>query len=168
MASPYDIQTYLLDRANIHDTLSRLPIYYDTKSTEGLIKDVFAPRVEIDYTSILGGQPTHTTGEEWARTLQPMLEAFDASQHVYTGFLIELPQPGQNSARPESCTVVSHGGAHIVRNGSLVHNGGLAYFELVRLKHLEEKGLNPWRISKQKYEMAWEEGDKEVMTGIGN
>ncbi|RYP32308.1 hypothetical protein DL767_005283 [Monosporascus sp. MG133] len=168
MGSPYDIQTYLLDRANIHDTLSRLPIYYDIKSTEGLIKDVFAPRVEVDYTSILGGQPTHTTGEEWGRTLQPMLEAFDATQHVYTNLLIELPQPGQNSVRPESCTVVAHGSAHMVRNGSLMHNGGLVYFEFVRLKDLEEKGLNPWRISKQKFEVAWEEGNKEVMAGIGN
>ncbi|RYP57942.1 hypothetical protein DL769_009189 [Monosporascus sp. CRB-8-3] len=168
MTSPYDIQTYLLDRANIHDTLTRLPIYYDTKSTEGLIKDVFAPRVEVDYTSILGGQPNHTTGEEWARTLQPMLDAFDSTQHVYTGLLIELPQPGQNSVRPESCTVVAYGSAHMVRNSSLKHNGGLVYFEFVRLKDLEEKGLNPWRISKQKVEMAWEEGNKEVMTGIGS
>ncbi|RYO98814.1 hypothetical protein DL764_006977 [Monosporascus ibericus] len=168
MASPYDIQTYLLDRANIHDTLTRLPIYYDIKSAEGLIKDVFAPRVEVDYTSIFGGQPTDTAGEEWGRSLQTMLEAFDATQHVYTGILIELPQPGQNSVRPESCKVVSHGGAHMVRNGSLMHNGGLAYFEFVRLRDLEEKGLNPWRISKQKYDMAWQEGNKEVLAGIGN
>ncbi|KAK7743345.1 hypothetical protein SLS62_010668 [Diatrype stigma] len=174
MTSPYDIQTYLLDRANIHDTVTRMAICIDTRSTEGMVRDVYAPQVEIDYTSLLGGEPSRMTGEAWARSLEPMGEAFDSTQHVYTSFLIELPQPSSPSsparnasARPDSCTVVAYGCAHMTRKGaegdSMIHNGGIVYFEVTRLGELEEQGKNPWRISKQRAVKIWEEGNKELM-----
>ncbi|KAI1251780.1 hypothetical protein MGN70_006349 [Eutypa lata] len=178
MASPYDIQSYLFDRANIQDTLTRMPLCIDTKSIDGLIKDVYAPEVEIDYTSLLGGEPSKTTGEGWSRSLEPLGKVFDSTQHVYTSFLIELPQPSPSTssknspARPDSCTVVAYGGAHMMRKGaeggSLIHNGGIAYFEVVRLRDLEERGENPWRISKQRVVMLWEDGNKELVRPMAN
>ncbi|XXH05972.1 hypothetical protein Hte_012416 [Hypoxylon texense] len=82
MATSYDVQTYLLDRANVHDTVARLTMNIDLKSYDGLASEVYAPQVVIDYTSMFGGKPMETTGKEWADSLKPMMSGFDSTQHI--------------------------------------------------------------------------------------
>ncbi|KAI5865855.1 hypothetical protein GGS23DRAFT_594024 [Durotheca rogersii] len=175
MAAAYDIQTFLLDRANIHDTVIRLGLNSDLNSTEGYVRDVYAPEVVIDYTSLFGGAPLRTTARAWAEMLQPMLGAYDARHHVVSGVLIELPQPAPGVARPDRCAATANVSGHMVRRtargGPIMHNGGRYALELVRLPELEARGLNPWRISSHATTLAWEDGSTDVMaavSGIGH
>ncbi|OTA68547.1 hypothetical protein K449DRAFT_419213 [Hypoxylon sp. EC38] len=172
MDASYDIQTYLLDRANVHDTVIRLTLNIDLESYEGLIKDVYAPQVVIDYTSLFGGQPMETTGEEWAMSLKPRMSAFDSTQHVVQSLLIELPPPVKGAARPDKCKVTANVNAHLcrkaARGGHMMHNGGRYVLDLVRLPELEQKGENPWRISRHAAVLTWEDGNSDVMNSVSS
>ncbi|KAI1641373.1 hypothetical protein F4809DRAFT_636662 [Biscogniauxia mediterranea] len=172
MASSYDIQTWLLDRANIHDTVTRLTFHIDTKSVEGLINEVYAPNLVLDYTSMFGGEPQETTGNEWGQKVGSMMARYDETHHVVTGLLIQLPQPTNQAGRPDKCTVISNVTAHMVRRnvkgGPIVHDGGRYILDLIRLPELEEKGENPWRISKQTFTAAWYDGNMEVLNTSGS
>ncbi|KAI1798763.1 SnoaL-like domain-containing protein [Daldinia bambusicola] len=175
MAAQYDVLTYLLDKQNIHDTVARLTLNLDLKSTEGLIKDVYAPDVVIDYTSMFGGEPTETTGEAWVKSLEPMMNGLDSSQHVVTNEIIELPQPTNGAAKPDKASVIAQVNGHMLRRAArgkpFMHNGGRYQLELVRLPELEKKGYNPWRISRQVTVVGWEDGSSDVMevfAGIGH
>ncbi|KAI1384151.1 uncharacterized protein F4822DRAFT_62599 [Hypoxylon trugodes] len=168
----YDIQTYLLDRANVHDTVTRLCLNLDLRSNEGLVNDVYASQVVIDYTSMFGGKPLETTSEEWATSLKPSMNRFDGQQHIVTGLLIKLPQPAKGVARPDKCSVVANVTGHLVRKaargGPIMHNGGRYVLDLVRLPELEQKGVNPWRISKQVTVLSWEDGSSDVMAAVAS
>ncbi|KAI0895507.1 hypothetical protein F4806DRAFT_84462 [Annulohypoxylon nitens] len=175
MAAPYDTLAYLLDRANVHDTVTRLGINLDLESREGLIKDVYAPQLTIDYTSMFGGSPTETTNEKWADDLDPMMKSFDGKQHLVTSVLIELPQPVNGVARPDKCRVIANVNGHLfrraARGGPMMHNGGRYVLDLVRLPELEKRGENPWRISRHEAVLSWEDGNSDVMTtvsGVGH
>ncbi|KAI5927295.1 hypothetical protein F4810DRAFT_650181 [Camillea tinctor] len=167
MAGSYDIHSYLLDRANIHDTVTRLTFHIDTKSVEGLINEVYAPNLVIDYTSMFGGEPQQTTGEEWSQKVGSMMARYDETHHVVTGLLIQLPQPTSKANRPDKCTVLSNVTAHMVRRNvkgePIVHDGGRYILDLIRLPELEEKEENPWRISKQAFTASWYDGNMEVL-----
>ncbi|KAK2597061.1 hypothetical protein N8I77_012932 [Diaporthe amygdali] len=169
--STYTTTDYLLDRANIHDTVTKLAWYYDTRSEAGLRDQVFAPELHVDYSKILGGEPFTVTGPAWAAQAKKLCESFDSSQHLYGYLIIELPQPGSSSTPPEKCTVLGQCGASMVRQGasggsSLLQNGGQAIIEVVRLPELEAKGVNPWRVSSQIITPAWELGNKAVLEGL--
>ncbi|KAI1855587.1 hypothetical protein JX265_005990 [Neoarthrinium moseri] len=167
MASSYDIQTYLLDRANVEDVLLKQVLFYDHRDEKGLKDEVYAPECIIDYTVMFGGEPLKTTNEEWAAEAIKIVKTLDASQHVNAGILVQLPQPGAKSrGRPDKCTAISNGNGHMVREaadgGPNMHTGGKQEYELVRLPELEAKGENPWRITKQKFIPVWSEGNSEV------
>ncbi|OTB14272.1 hypothetical protein K445DRAFT_134862 [Daldinia sp. EC12] len=176
MATPYDIQTYLLDRANIHDTVTRLTFHCDRKSLDGLLKDVYAPRVALDYTSIFGGQPFETTKEEWSKTIIPAAASFDNCQHVLTSLIIELPQPSNGATKPDKCQVYANATGHMVlqaaKGGPMIHDGARLVLDLVRIPELEQKGKNPWRVNKYVADVCWEHGNKDVImnhvASIGN
>ncbi|KAH9894537.1 hypothetical protein F4778DRAFT_279057 [Xylariomycetidae sp. FL2044] len=118
MANSYSVQDYLLDKTNIHDTVTRLTLSFDTKDYAALSRSVYAPDVTIDYTSMFGGQPIQTTSEQWAESLEPMMAPYDSTQHVVTGLLIELPQPAKGASRPNQCTVIANVMGHLVRRSA--------------------------------------------------
>ena len=47
-----------------------------------LIASVYAPKVHLDYTSLLGGSPQDISSEEWAKNLESILGAYDSTQHT--------------------------------------------------------------------------------------
>lgn len=81
---PYDIQTYLLDRANIHDTVTKMTLFLDLKEWKKIGEEVFAEELLVDYTSLLGGEPYTVTGGKQAETWEFQLRALDGWQHVTT------------------------------------------------------------------------------------
>ncbi|KAL2200038.1 hypothetical protein P885DRAFT_58227 [Corynascus similis CBS 632.67] len=171
MAS-YEIAQYLLDRANIHDTIIKVPFYYDTVNINGLESEVYGPSIEIDYTSIMGGSPFTVSRAEWVEQADGLLHKFASSQHVTTGIVTNLPQPGPNVARPEKVTVYAQVTASMigkseVTNGDalFVQNGGLLEAELTRYADLEKRAENPWRITKYKYTKKWNKGSVLDITG---
>ncbi|KAK4464146.1 hypothetical protein QBC42DRAFT_263998 [Cladorrhinum samala] len=165
--SSYTIPQYLLDRANIHDTVAKIPLYYDTRNLSGLLDEVYAPEVHIDYTSIIGGEPFTITREEWIERVGKILEGFASTQHVTSGIITNLPQPtSQSSTRPTTVTVHAQVSGNLVGHPSspdgsatLSQNGGLLEAELQFFPSLESQSLNPWRITKYKTIKGWEKGD---------
>ncbi|KAH8204006.1 hypothetical protein TruAng_001817 [Truncatella angustata] len=152
MAPAYDIQTYLLDKSNIEDTIQKQVLYYDLKDVSLLEQEVYAPECIIDYTAMFGGEPWHTTSKDWAKEVVELTGTLDSAQHYLS---------------PETCTAIANGGAHMVRQeaegGQLLHNGGRQDYEVVRLPELEEQGENPWRIRTQKITPLWTKGNPRVL-----
>ncbi|KAK7935270.1 hypothetical protein PG985_000765 [Apiospora marii] len=187
MNTGYTIQQYLLDRANIQETVNKITLYYDTDNPDALADECYAPgEIAIDYTSMFAGEPLVVSNRQWAADAIGMMRALDAKQHVVTGLVIgQLPQPmgaaaGNNNTLlppPDHCTVVANVNGHIQRKaaaagessvagggvGSMMHNGGRYEFELVRIKGLEEAGKNPWRVRKHKCILTWSDGNPHVM-----
>ncbi|KAK8110803.1 uncharacterized protein PG998_007260 [Apiospora kogelbergensis] len=160
MSAEYTIQQYLLDRANIQDTVSKITLYYDTENASALADECYAPgEVTIDYTSMFGASPWSAIG-----TMRP----FDAKQHVLAGLVIEqLPQPAATATVPDHCEVITNVNGHIMRKAAATSEsaagGGRYEFELVRIKELEEAGENPWRVRRHKCILTWSDGNNRVM-----
>ncbi|CAJ2500544.1 Uu.00g033970.m01.CDS01 [Anthostomella pinea] len=155
-ASGYDMAAYLLDRANIHDTIARMCLAFDTRQPDMLATHVYTPMVHIDYSQLLDSTAMDITREQWAASLEPVFDQWDSRQHVVQDMLIELPQPvgAKGGGRLEKCSVV---GIALAVAIVLQRNGGRYEFEMVRLKELEGRGENPWRISSQKVVMTYQE-----------
>ena len=49
-----------------------------------MVEESYAPQVEIDYTSVLGGEPLRAPGSAFVKSREPMARVFDALQHTYT------------------------------------------------------------------------------------
>lgn len=99
MSASYDIETYLLDKANIQDTMVRMVSFhlpalrakhadplqmhsFDTRATSTLINLVYAPEVHLDYDPLLGGSPEVVSSEVWAKKLEHIHDPYDSTQHV--------------------------------------------------------------------------------------
>ncbi|KAF6825741.1 hypothetical protein CPLU01_10096 [Colletotrichum plurivorum] len=166
---PYDIQTYLLDRANIHDTITKLCHAYDTRSPDLLTSEVYTSEIELDYRAFFGASsPDRARAAEWSRSAIAALDGMSGAQHVLAGIITRLPQPSKGIERPERCAAVANVFASLVREGArggaLMQNGGHYEFELIRLNELEEKGENPWRIRYHKAVPTWENGNWAVFS----
>ncbi|KAL0935188.1 uncharacterized protein CTRU02_209779 [Colletotrichum truncatum] len=166
----YDIPTYLLDRANIHDTITTLGHALDAGDKTLLTTKVYAQEIDLDYAAFFGADgPTHATSEDWSRTALAAVDGMTATQHIVTSIVAYLPQPSASaSERPGTCKAVANVSASLVREGArggaLMQNGGHYEFELVRVKELEEQGQNPWRISFHKAVPTWENGNWAVFS----
>ncbi|EPE28079.1 NTF2-like protein [Glarea lozoyensis ATCC 20868] len=162
----YDIQNYLLDRANIHDTVTKMSMYLDMSRIEALKKEVFHTKVLVDYTSMFSGEPKLVNGEEQVDSWAKQISKMDSWQHVTTGILIELPQPGAGVDVPETATVLANCTVNLSRKGakgdSDTRNGGRYHIELTRTN----QAGNPWRISKLKADLVWAAGNWDVYSAM--
>ncbi|AEO71300.1 uncharacterized protein THITE_2058677 [Thermothielavioides terrestris NRRL 8126] len=165
MALPYDVQTYLLDKENIRDTVIRMMLAFDDRATSTLIDSVYAPEILVHYPRLLFDYQKKVSSEEWAKMLEPLLDEFDTTEHIVHNLLIELPQPGKpGTQRPNSCKARAY--AHGLfykfdaegRPSVMARRQGGGYeLELVRVKEKEEAGENPWRISELKASFHWQD-----------
>lgn len=165
--STYSTETYLLDRANIHDTILRLYHHTDRRELH-LLPQILAPEVILDYTAMFGGEPSTVTPEQVIERFQPMLSKMSGMQHVFASMLIHLPQPG--SCKAEDVTKASVDANAIVnlirqeyaeKGGERTSNGGWGQLEVVKLD--VQDGGNPWRISKLKANPLWMAGNVKVL-----
>ncbi|KAK0748259.1 hypothetical protein B0T21DRAFT_406783 [Apiosordaria backusii] len=177
----YTVSQYLLDKSNIEDVIVKVPLYYDLRSYTSLLAECYAPTLLIDYTSLLSGTPFTTTSTEWVHNrVRPIVEGYLSSQHVTTGIVLpDLPQPSSSSSssspnhhhsRPTTIKVYAQVSGNLVtkpkeegQSPRLAQNGGYLEAEVQRFDELEEKGENPWRITKYKFTKTWESGDGSVM-----
>ncbi|KAB5549859.1 hypothetical protein GE09DRAFT_1128067 [Coniochaeta sp. 2T2.1] len=170
MSESYTATQYLLDRANIHDTVRKLTLYYDTANIPGLATEVFAKVVKVDYSLLTGSPVVTVDGPTWAATVGEVLAKYDSTQHVVSNMVVDLGgQPGGGGARqrPGRASVYGHANGHLVkaaaRGGPLMQNGVVYFIELERDAELEKEGVNPWRIVHQKvHAKGWEKGNMAV------
>ncbi|KAJ5691616.1 hypothetical protein N7488_012351 [Penicillium malachiteum] len=162
MAATYDVQTYLLDRANIQDTIVRTMHLFDTGATAETINSVYTAEIHLDYDELLGFSPGVISSEAWAKRLDQIHTPFEETQHVIQNILIDLPQPtGSNPTRPDRCHVSAYAHGWFYNRDANKFPRLMARrqgkLEMVRLKELEEKGGNPWRINKQQVRLSWQD-----------
>ncbi|KAJ7931222.1 hypothetical protein B0H13DRAFT_1959480 [Mycena leptocephala] len=160
----YTVSDYLLDRINIQDTLNKLVWFVDRQEWD-LLSPVFAEELVMDYTSMFGGEPTHTNGVDQAKVWKGMLDYMDSTQHVITGILVDLPQPtGDNFMQPPteancSCNVSVTLVRNAARGDPITQSGG--YYIIKAVRSSDSTG-NPWRISMFKAHLAFMKGNADV------
>ncbi|KAF2234236.1 hypothetical protein EV356DRAFT_576908 [Viridothelium virens] len=163
----YSMQQYLLDRAQIHDTLTRMYYAVDSQQYSLLSSHVLAPTVTMDYTAMFGGEPIQRTAQAQQANWTELMQKMDVTQHILTSILPELPSPGPEASVPNKANAVVNVTAYLRKkliNGEVreTRNGGRGEFELLRIPELAEKaGGNPWRVSKLKVFPVWDQGGKE-------
>lgn len=164
--APYSVSDYLLDRANIHDTVSKHYMTFDRKRWEEY-DQVLAPNFVLDYTNMFGGEPRTVTPSEIAQEWKGFSEKLTGHQHIMTSLIITLPQPGSTSEKVMKATVEANVIATLVRKGheggEQTSNGGILDLELTKVSEDPAFG-NPWRISKFKANIAWYAGNRKVLT----
>ncbi|KAJ5715714.1 uncharacterized protein N7483_012895 [Penicillium malachiteum] len=130
MAATYDVQTYLLDRANIrHYRSDDAPIQFDTGATTETINSVYTTEIHLDYDQLLGFSPEVISSEAWAKRWIKFISRLKkrnmSSSEAQTpspgkkktmtpvknrNILIDLPQPTGNNltTRPDRCHVSAY------------------------------------------------------------
>ncbi|PGG98246.1 hypothetical protein GX51_06894 [Blastomyces parvus] len=171
MAS-YQAVDYLLDRANIHDVISKMSYYVDTRQWDKLADEVFIPTdLTIDYSKCFGVEPTMTTAGEIAMHWKQLMDKVDAAQHVPSAILITLPQPGTETVEPQTALATCNVAVTLVKKdadgGPLVSNGGRYDIELKRVSSRDLGVGNPWRITKLVADLAWIEGNMTLLPYSG-
>ncbi|KAJ5741065.1 hypothetical protein N7493_000937 [Penicillium malachiteum] len=145
MAAAYDVPTYLLDRANIQETIVPTMHLFDTRATAETINSVYTPEIHLDYDQLPG---------------------FSLEVISYRNTLIDLPQPmGKNlTTHPNRCHVSAYAHGWFYNRDAerfprlmVRRQGGKWKLELVRCKELEEEGESPWRINKQQVRLSWQD-----------
>ena len=163
MAS-YTATDYLLDRANIHDVVTKIYLYTDQHQWDKF-EEFAAPSLLLDYTAMFGGQPRSVTPAELVETWKPFMAKMTSHQHILTSILIHLPQPGATE-KPTKTTVDANVIVHLTRKdfegGDLTSNGGRPEIEVSKVSDDPSFG-NPWRITGFKAIPLWMAGNTKVL-----
>ena len=165
--STYSTADYLLDRANIHDTVTKLYLLTDFKEWDLLASEVPASTgITLDYSKLFGSPPAQHSPQELVSQWKTLISKMTTTQHIVTGLLIDLPQPGQANT-PTKATVIANVYVNLFREGmeggSHTSNGGRADIKLVREEGREG---NPWRVENfAAMEGFWSTGNMNVLTG---
>ena len=75
-----------LDSASVRDTISRYGRFIDDRDWTALAS-FLAETIELDFTSLWGGEPETVPGTELVARWRDMSERLDATQHLITGVL---------------------------------------------------------------------------------
>ena len=127
---------WLIDRREWHELLS-----------------LFTDRVNVDYTSLFGGEPETITAEELVSRWRVILDALAATQHLIASVLVAL----RGDEAQATANVV---GTHVLPNasgGPTWTVGGTYWFTLLR----HDGG---WRISTIALEVAWVSGNQHILS----
>ena len=162
--APYTTSDYLLDRANIHDTITKMYMYTDRHEWDKF-DDFAAPSLLLDYSAMFGGEPRSVTPAELVDTWKPFISKMTSHQHVLTSILIHLPQPG-STEKVTKAGVEANVIVNLVRKdfdgGERTSNGGRATIEVSKVSDDPAFG-NPWRVSAMKATPLWYAGNTQVL-----
>ncbi|KAK0243277.1 hypothetical protein EDD85DRAFT_947421 [Armillaria nabsnona] len=148
----YSAIDYLLDKANIHDTVTKVVLYINLLRWDDLEKEVFTDDIRVDYTSLFGGEVVDVKSKD-------QIEAWKAQR--YSALLIDLPQPGSVPPPKKVQVYANYVVTLVPKDGEqkLVQNGGRYLIEVSRITPLD--GGNPWRISSIKADVIYFTSNKE-------
>ncbi|MFC9929203.1 nuclear transport factor 2 family protein [Streptomyces sp. NPDC127190] len=138
------------DRYAIIETCDRMGWHTDRHEWDE-VTDLFTDKVLLDYTSLLGGEPSTVSAKELVGSWIAVLGGYDASQHLMTNHLVTL------KGDTAECTA-SFQATHRLDNlmGSpLWRVGGTYRFHLVR-------SADRWKIDELAMTVLWAEGNKNI------
>ncbi|PBK67029.1 hypothetical protein ARMSODRAFT_1020995 [Armillaria solidipes] len=157
----YSAIDYLLDKANIHDTVTKGVLYIDLLRWDDLEKEVFTDDIRVDYTSLFGGEVVDVKSKDQIESWKGLFKRVEKSQHISTALLIDLPQPGSVPPLEKVQVYVNYVVTLVPKDGEqkLVQNGGRYLIEVSRIIPLD--GGNPWRMSSIKADVIYFTSNKE-------
>ena len=77
------------DKLDITETVIRIANHADAREWEHL-RDCFLNEVEVDYTSLAGGEPSTVEADDLIASWRGTLSGFDATHHQVTNILVTL------------------------------------------------------------------------------
>lgn len=79
----------LIDQQTVTETVVRVANYADAREWD-LLRVCFTDEVEVDYTSLAGGEPSTVKADDLIAGWRGTLSGFDATQHQVTNILVTL------------------------------------------------------------------------------
>jgi hypothetical protein len=141
------------DREEIFELASRLGLLVDAREWDALER-LFCAEVDLDYTSLQGGEPQRLSPGEIVGAWRQNLERLEATHHLI-GNLVAVVDGDEASV---ACNVT---GTHVAPNatGGPLWTVGGRYDMRVRR---EEAG---WRIAALTLTLRWASGNQAIMAG---
>ncbi|MET9547255.1 nuclear transport factor 2 family protein [Streptomyces sp. NPDC006627] len=153
--APHEITPHstsvLHDRAAIVETCTRSAWSTDRRDWSAF-REVFADEVDLDYTSLNGGEPLHLPRQSIVDGWRTVLSGLDATQHLVGNHLVTV------DGDTAECTA-SVLATHILANdrGEPIWTVGGHY--RYRLARTHEG----WRISGLRLTVDWTSGNRDIM-----
>lgn len=138
----------------IETVISRLLRMVDDRDWTGL-PSVFTEQVQVDYTSLWGGEPETLHRDALIGRWRDLLSGLDATQHLGGNVLAEIDADGHGASAVSNVI-----GVHRLTNptgGPLWTVGGTYHTRLFRTG-------DGWAISSLTLRVAWTEGNTNIMT----
>jgi hypothetical protein len=142
------------DSLAVRDTVSRYGRFIDDRDWAGLAS-ILADTIELDFTSLWGGEPEEITGAELVTRWRDMSERLDTTQHLITGI---LPTIDGATATAVANFVAVHKRVNAT-GGSLWTVGGTYRFGLRRT-------AQRWVIESLSLRVAWVDGNQAVISRL--
>ncbi len=138
----------LLDRTEIVDVVTRVATLADARDWSAL-RSLFADEVELDHTSLDGGEPETLRSDDLVEVWRKTFSGFDATQHVLGNHLARV------SGDEATCTAYVRASHYLVnyQGGDVWTLGGRYDYGLARTSR-------SWKIAKSKLTFLWAEGNQ--------
>jgi len=116
------------------------------------LAEIFAPKIEIDYTSVFGGEARTITPADMVRTSQLLLGNLQATQHLVAGHIV-------TGSGDEAICKSQVQATHLLANptGDPLWTVGAQYH--MQLSRIDGR----WRIAAVRVVLLWASGNREVM-----
>jgi hypothetical protein len=137
-------------RDEIVETTVRVAVLADRRDWDGLA-EVFSPEVAVDYTSLVGGEPTVVGAKDLVQGWADGLGRLAVTQHLVTNHLVTVDGVDSVVTAAFQATHVPHPPDE--RRWVL---GGDYRFTL-------RQGPDGWRITGITMTVRWETGDRTIM-----
>jgi hypothetical protein len=126
--------------------LRTLPAAADARDWAA-VRAVFADEVDVDYTSVTGGEPGRVRADELVTAWSQGLGGFRRTKHNFSDFKVALD--GKDAATATFTGIATHEKA----DGGRWTCGGDYTYRLAR-------SAQGWRVVAAKFDMTWEQGGR--------
>jgi SnoaL-like domain len=136
------------DYQEIANAIASLGVLVDHREWAAL-KELFTEAVDVDYTSLFGGEPEVIHRDQLIGTWEAFLPQFSATEHVIGVPAISV---SGNAARARAPVVAWH------FTGDALHEKSKKWIVGGHYNIGLESGASGWQISSLKLEAVWQEG----------
>ena len=142
----------LADRLEIIDRTARIWMLVDARDWEAL-PVLFTDPVEVDFTSLTGGEPRTVAPAALVAGWRVALEGLQATPHLIAGHVIDLHGPD------EATCAANVQAAHVLAN----EFGGPLWLAGGRYDVRLRRGEGGWRVCALRFTFQWGTGNQHVM-----
>ena len=136
--------------AEIAQLVSDLGLLVDARDWDGL-QSLFTDEVDVDYTSLTGGEPQRVPPADLVGGWRQMLEPLAATHHLIGNHSVSLEGDGATVATNVTATHLAHDGQRWVVGGRYD----------ARARTVDGR----WRIAGLTLTVKWQTGNQDIMGG---